>query len=232
MNARRTPSRRRHPPLVRIWHQIRVRPRLVSSVAAGVATFFALPAGMALPTRALVTWVTGGGLYLLLAFMLTWRASVEHMRWRARIQDDGAAVILFLTVAAAGASLVAIVMELAGLKAVEPVRQATHLMLAGATFLVSWLLVHTSFALHYAHVYYVAQGHDHAAPLDFPNQETPCYLDFLYFSMVVGMTSQTADVALTSTRMRRLVMVHGAIAFVFNTTLLALTINVAASLLG
>lgn len=229
---KRTRSAKRHPLLVRVWHPIRVRPRLVLSVLAGVAMFLALPASIAAPTRALVTWVTGGGLYLLLAFIIISRASIEHMRWRARIQDDGAAAILFLTVAAAVASLAAIVMELAGLKSVAPVRQAMHLTLAGATFLVSWLMVHTTFALHYAHAYYVAQGREHAAPLAFPNQEMPCYMDFLYFSMVVGMTSQTADVAVASTRMRRLVMVHGMIAFVFNTTLLALTINVAAGLLG
>ena len=183
-------------------------------------------------TRALITWVVGAGLYLLLAFVLIVRASVEHMRWRARIQDDGAAVVLFLTVVAAAASLVAIVMELSGLKSFTPSRQALHLGLAGATFVASWLLVHTSFALHYAHVYYVSLGGNGAAPLEFSRQEAPVYMDFLYFSMVVGMTSQTADVVIASTRMRRLVMVHGMIAFVFNTSLLALTINVAASLLG
>ena len=100
------------------------------------------------------------------------------------------------------------------------------------TFAASWLLVHTSFALHYAHAHYVAMDRDPSAPLQFPLQDAPAYMDFLYFSMVIGMTSQTADVAICSTRMRRLVMAHGMIAFVFNTTLLALTINVAASLLG
>lgn len=195
-------------------------------------TFLLMPSEFATSTRALVTWNVGSGLYLLLAFTLMVRASVEHMRWRARVQDDGAAVVLFLTVAAAIASLVAIGMELSGLKTATPVRQGLHLALAGMTFMASWLLVHTSFALHYAHAYYVSLGKDGRAPLEFPGQGEPVYMDFLYFSIVVGMTSQTADVAITSTRMRRLVMAHGMISFVFNTTLLALTINVAASLLG
>jgi uncharacterized membrane protein len=202
------------------------------SILAGVLAFLLLPTELSASTRALVTWVVGSGLYLLLAFFLIVRASVEHMRWRARIQDDGAAVVLFLTVFAAVASLVAIVMELSGLKSFTPTRQALHLGLAGATFIASWLLVHTSFALHYAHAYYVSLAENGAAPLEFSRQEAPVYMDFLYFSMVVGMTSQTADVVIASTRMRRLVMVHGMIAFVFNTSLLALTINVAASLLG
>lgn len=199
---------------------------------AGVMAFLILPAELAISTRALLTWNVGAGLYLLLAYILIMRASIEHMRWSARVQDDGAAVVLFLTVAAAVASLVAIVMELSGLKSGTLVRQTLHLGLVGATFMASWLLVHTSFALHYAHAYYVSPGENGAAPLEFPRQEAPSYIDFLYFSMVVGMTSQTADVAIASTRMRRLVMVHGMIAFVFNTTLLALTINIAASLLG
>ena len=101
-----------------------------------------------------------------------------------------------------------------------------------ATFAASWLLVHTAFALHYAHAYYVILGEAGCPPLEFPRQDAPAYLDFLYFSLVVGMTSQTADVAIATTRMRRLVMAHGLIAFVFNTTLLALTINIVASLLG
>lgn len=221
-----------HSPIARAWHQLLGRPRLVLSGLTGLLVFLLLPVELAISTRVLVTWVAGAGLYLLLAFILIWRASIEHMRWRARIQDDGAAVVLFLTVAAAVASLIAIFMELNGLKSVTPVRQMLHLGLAGATFLASWLLVHTAFALHYAHAYYVSQGKAGAAPLEFPSQKMPSYMDFLYFSMVVGMTSQTADVAIANTQMRRLVMVHGMIAFAFNTTLLALTINIAASLLG
>ncbi|HQW20797.1 MAG TPA: DUF1345 domain-containing protein [Rhodocyclaceae bacterium] len=230
MKPHRTGTRR--SPIARAWHQVLVRPRLVLSGLAGLLVFLLLPVELAISTRALMTWVVGAGLYLLLAFVLIWRASIEHMRWRTRIQDDGAAVVLFLTVAAAVASLVAIIMELAGLKSITPVRQALHLGLVGATFLASWLLVHTSFALHYAHAYYVSQGKEGAAPLEFPDQKMPSYMDFLYFSMVVGMTSQTADVAIATTQMRRLVMVHGMIAFAFNTILLALTINIAASLLG
>lgn len=168
----------------------------------------------------------------MLAWIMIGRASLEHMRWRARVQDDGAAVVLFLTVAAAIASLAAVVLELSGMKTYPLTRQGLHVGLAAVTFMASWLLVHTSFALHYAHLYYVSVGRNGGPPLEFSRQENPVYMDFLYFSMVVGMTSQTADVVIASTRMRRLVMAHGIIAFVFNTTLLALTINIAAGLLG
>lgn len=219
-------------PIARLWHSMRVRPRLLASVIAGVLAFLLLPPRFTASTRGLITWDVGAGLYLLLAWVMMGRASVEHMRWRARVQDDGAAVILFLTVAAAFASLAAMVLELAGLKTGTHFGQGLHLAFVAATFAASWLLVHTAFALHYAHAYYASAAKDGDAPLAFPRQDAPGYVDFLYFSMVIGMTSQTADVALASTRMRRLVMAHGMIAFVFNTALLALTINVAASLLG
>lgn len=216
----------------KFWRQLRARPRLMIACGVGLLTFVVLPQEFALSTRALVTWDVGAGLFLVLAWVMMGRASLEHMRWRARIQDDGAAVVLFLTVAAAVASLAAIIIELSGLDTLTPARQGLRLALVAVTFVASWLLVHTSFALHYAHAYYASHVRDGSGPLEFPGREAPVYTDFLYFAMVVGMTSQTADVAIASTRMRRLAMAQGIIAFTFNTTLLALTINIAASLLG
>jgi len=202
------------------------------SALAGAFAFTLLPSAFTASSRALVTWDIGAGLYLALAWIVMARASVDHMKWRARVQDDGAAVVLFLTVTGAVASLAAIVIELSGLKTYPSIRQGLHVGLAAITFMASWLLVHTAFALHYAHAYYVSLGKDGAPPLEFSRQTAPVYMDFLYFSAVIGMTSQTADVALATTRMRRLVMAHGIIAFVFNMTLLALTINIAAGLLA
>lgn len=223
-----------HPahPLARLWHQLRARPRLASSILLSACLFAGLPHSLDLTTRALVTWDVGAGLYLMLGWIMMNRSSEEHLRWRARIQDDGAAAILFLTVAAAIASLAAIILELSDLKSLSPMQRGQHVALVALTFATSWLIVHTAFALHYAHVYYVAGTRNGEAVLMFPQQEKPVYLDFLYFSMVIGMTSQTADVAIADTRMRRLVMTHGIVAFVFNTTLLALAINIAGGLLG
>ncbi|SBT08242.1 conserved membrane hypothetical protein [Candidatus Accumulibacter aalborgensis] len=213
-------------------HQVRARPRLLAACAVAVLTFFALPAEFTSSTRALVTWDVGALLYLILAWVIMARASLDHMTRRARMQDDGAAVVLFLTVAAAVASIAAIVLELSGLKTLTPSRQSLRLALVAVTFVASWMLVHTSFALHYAHAYYISLAKHGNSPLKFPGKDAPVYMDFLYFAMVVGMTSQTADIAIASSRMRRLAMAQGIIAFAFNTTLLALTVNIAASLLG
>ena len=111
-----------------------------------------------------------------------------------------------------------------------------RLVLSVVTVVASWLFLHTVLALHYAHQYYWPKRQPshpdaHHGGLEFPGGESPDYMDFLYFSFVLGATSQTSDVAITGKQIRRLAMLHGTLAFAFNTLLLALTINVAASLL-
>jgi uncharacterized membrane protein len=212
------------------FRNIRVRPRLSAATAIGMVLIVLLPKTIAGPTRALLAWDLGAGLYLGLAWTMMFRASVEKMRWRARIQDDGAEVILALTVVAAVASLAAILLELIGIKGLSPQMQTLHLGLAALTILLSWSFVHTAFALHYAHEFYDDAGKDAHPCLDFPGNSEPDYVDFLYFAFVLGTTSQTSDVTINSSPMRRLALLHGVIAFFFNTTLLALMVNIAAGL--
>ena len=215
----------------RLWHQVKVRPRLVLSLLAGLFFSFLLPDHLHFSTRALLTWDLGAGLYLILGFIMMFTTSLETMQKRARMQDDGALFVLGITIFAAIASLAAIVFELSGLESRSTLGQSIHVLLVVGTFAISWLLVHLSFALHYAHLFYLKKNQTGQAILDIAGQEYPIYTDFLYFSIVVGMTSQTADIGLASSQMRRLVMTQGLIAFVFNTSLLALTINIAASLI-
>ena len=86
------------------------------------------------------------------------------------------------------------------------------------------------FALHYAHDYYANLAQAPHGGLDFPGGQLPDYGDFLYFACVIGTSGQTADVSFTSRRMRRTGTVHCVLAFFFNTTLIALTINIASGL--
>lgn len=214
-----------------VLRSIRVRPRLAMSMAIGLSVLLLLPHSIAGPTRALAAWDVGAGLYLALAWTMMARGSVEKMRWRAKRQDDGALAVLTLTITASVASLAAIVLELIGIKNQAPGVQTSHIALAMGTILCSWCLVHTAFALHYAHEFYSDDKAPARACLEFPGSTQPDYLDFLYFSFVIGTTSQTADVNITSSQMRRLALAHGVIAFFFNTTLLALTVNIAAGLI-
>ncbi len=217
-----------------VLHQVRERPRLATATLVGLAAFLAA-AMLPEPGRTLVAWDAGAGSYVVLAWAMmlsAWHRRVEKMKWRARLQDDGALTVLVLTLAATFASLAAIVLELVRVQGLPPEERSTPLLLAGATIFISWCFVHTAFALHYAHEFYVDRGSAGEPGLAFPGAAPPDYLDFLYFSFVIGTTSQTADVSIVSRGMRRLALVHGILAFVFNTTLLALTINIAAGLFG
>ena len=222
-----------------VFHQIRVRPRLATATAVGILAWFVHPRvtdQLTDPTqRVLVAWDVGAFLYLVLAWTMMLRnrhGGVEKMKWRSRLQDDGALAVLVLTLAATAASLAAIVFELAHVQAHLDGNSNPTLLLAGVTIFLSWSFVHTAFALHYAHEYYVDRGPAGEPGLAFPDGASPVYLDFLYFSFVIGTTSQTADVSIVSRGMRRLALLHGIVAFVFNTTLLALTVNIAAGLFG
>ena len=194
-------------------------------VAVGLA---ALP-GSRLMGRVLVGWDVGVALYLILAFQTMAASDVRAIRRRAAEQDEGRATILVLTVAAALASLAVIIAELGSSAGSVGSRQPAHLVHASITILLSWTLIHTIFALHYAHEYYDETA---GGGLVFPGQEQePDYWDFVYFSFVIGMTSQVSDVGVTSRLIRRTVAAHGVVSFFFNVALLALTINLAASAL-
>jgi len=132
-----------------------------------------------------------------------------------------------LTVAAALASLAAIFAQLGSSAAANGGRQPINMILASLTILLSWAFIHTIFALHYAHEFYDETA---SGGLAFPGDDRePDYWDFVYFSFVIGMTSQVSDVGVTSKQIRRTVAAHAVVSFVFNVALLALTVNLAAS---
>jgi uncharacterized membrane protein len=173
-------------------------------------------------TRALIAWDVTVALYLIAAFTTMWRASIARIRSHAIAADDGRIAILALTAGAALASLLAIVAEIgAG-------RGTGEVTLAIVTIALSWAMVHTSFAFHYAHDYYRLQP---PGGLKFPDEDKPDYWDFVYFSFVIGMTAQVSDVAISDRTIRRTAAAHGVVSFVFNTALLALMVNIAASAL-
>jgi uncharacterized membrane protein len=220
----------------RFVRQIQVRPRLFISAALGLLMMALLPPQMAqsLTARMLIAWNTGVWVYVVLVAVMMARSSSEKMRLRAKVEDEGQLVILGLVITAAVASLAAIVAELAQVKDLERLSKLAHVGLAVATILSSWVFTHMMFALHYAHDYYLSQSkdmHGQAGGLSFPGTDSPDYGDFVYFAFVIGTSGQTADVAFTSSGMRRIGLIHCVLAFLFNTTLLALTINIAASML-
>jgi uncharacterized membrane protein len=217
------------PPLpVRV---ARLHAKLMIAAVVGLAVIVLAPGDFRLPTRLLIGWDVGVGLYLALIHPTILRADVERIRQRAREQDEGAFAILLLSIGATLASLVAVVFELGGSKQAPPDQAIIQVLLAMTTILLSWSFVHTIFSIHYAHEYYGERSDGLIGGLKFPDDKNPDYWDFLYFSLVIGMTSQVSDVAITSKVIRRLAAVHGVLSFFFNLTVLALTVNMISNLI-
>jgi uncharacterized membrane protein len=212
---------RKLPKAVRVVY---ARPRTFLSMAVGIVAFLLLPGSLRPVTRGLIGWDIFVAMYLVLVYTMMLRSGLGSIRRTAALQDDGRFLIPLLTALGAFASLAAIVTELGAAHRGPP-----ELMLATLTIALSWAAVHTAFALHYAHDYY--RG---AKPggLQFPSgdeHDHADYWDFVYFSFVIGMTAQVSDVGITDKTIRRTVTAHGIISFVFNTALLALMVNIAAS---
>ncbi|MBV8046535.1 MAG: DUF1345 domain-containing protein [Paludibacterium sp.] len=210
---------------------LRARPRLLMAgfLALAVGTF-APPAAAPLD-RTLLAWNGGCWFYLLALWELMLRATPERIRHIARLEDEGAVAVLTAVSIGMVMSLLAIILELASAKGLTGTARDAHLALAGATLLAAWLLLPTMFAMHYAHMFYGAR--EEARPLLFPDRPaTPDYWDFAYFSFTIAVASQTADIAPGNRAARRAVLAQSILAFVFNTSVLAMSINVAASLVS
>ncbi len=212
---------------------VRARPRLFIATLVAVLVGLWLPAEVAhqAATRWLLAWNSGAWLYVGLAAVMMTRSTPHGIRHRAQLQDDGKWAILVLVVLAALASLGAIAGELTMVKDLQGAAKLRHVALAGLTVMSSWAFIQIMFTLHYAHDYYSSVCKNQAPGLLFPGDEAPTYGDFFYFAAVIGTSGQTADVSFASRHMRQLGTVHCILAYLFNTTVLALLINIGASLL-
>jgi uncharacterized membrane protein len=205
---------------------LKARWRLLLSVLVGVALIVLLPAELRKVSRFLVSWDVGVALYLLLVLWKVVRSDASHVRRESALQDEGRFAIPILTVTAALASLAAIVFWLRTAPGGETSRPG-DLALLFLTILLSWAFIHVIFALHYAHEYY-AEHRGAGGGLRFPGDADPNYWDFLYVAFAIGTATQVSDVAVTSKAIRKTATAHGIVSFVFNVTLIALTVSIAA----
>ncbi|MDR7272300.1 putative membrane protein [Pelomonas saccharophila] len=215
---------------MKLWTQLRLRPRLLTAILVGSALAAAWPGMMSLQTRLLIGWNLVIWIYLPLAlWMMLGRAGSTDVQANARRLNEGVRVILVLAVLGALASLAAITLEL---QAARQQHDPRYVLLALTTVAGSWLLLPVEFGIAYASLYHGGGKASHG--LEFPGEEEgpPDYGDFLYFSITVAATSQTSDVCVSSRAMRRLVLVQALLAFVFNTGVLALSINILAGLIS
>ncbi len=224
------------PSLGRSLRPFTARPRLSLSLLLGLAVGLGLavsPLGLRPATCGVIGWDAACVLFIGSVLSMMRGRTAPDIRKMAASQDEGKLMILALVIIAAAASLAAIGAELSLAKGDHGLLKAGRVGLAFATVAASWFVTQLIFALHYAHDYYGPGpgGKAEAGGLSFPGDEDPDYWDFLHFAVVIGVACQTADICLTSKPMRRLGTVQSAIAFTFNTVVLALTINLLASLI-
>jgi uncharacterized membrane protein len=212
---------------------MRGRPRMFASAVIGIIAGLVLPSRINPITRGLLAWDVACVVLLLLTVQLFSSDRPGGMAADAERQEEGEWTVFWVTVGAVTASFLAILGEFSLLKDLHEPSKSLHVLLVAATLLLSWLTTHTIFAYRYAHEYYET---DRATGqiiggLTFPEDATPDYWDFFYFALVLGMTFQVSDVQITRRSLRRLAAAHGLLGFLYNAVVLALTVNIAASLL-
>lgn len=216
-----------------VWRVVASRPRLFAGAACGVAVLLGQWAVMG-RMRPIIAWDVGAMVYLALAAVLFFKVTEPSaMARNAAAQQEGEWTIFALEVGAAAASFSVILNEFTAISALHGTDKGLRLALVALTLFVSWLMTQVSFAVRYAHEYYEKgqDGEGYRRGLEFPGEPSPDYLDFVYFAVVVGMTFQVSDVQITARHLRRLAALQGLVAFLFNTIILALTVNLVAGLL-
>lgn len=206
--------------------------RLSLGLVPAVAAFLLTPVSWHLMTRLVAAWDAFSLTNLVLAWGIIASAEVKHIRRIVAREDPGRHLVFALVLLAASSSLLAVVYLLSSVRTTSGDMRYLHVGLAIAGVVLSWLLVHTIFTLRYAHIFYGDGTSQKEGGLQFPGEEKePDYFDFAYFSFVVGMTAQTADVSISSQKLRRLALLHGLLSFGFNTIVVALSISGLAVLL-
>jgi uncharacterized membrane protein len=216
-----------------IWiNNLDAHHRLYITLAVALLVWIATTLKVTFPINLLLTWLAYAGCSLFFAWITIFSSHPKEVRKIASRQDSSRALVFLFVIGAALISLVAVLILLKGTNGLSKSASHLHVLLSVACVAISWWLVHTIFTLRYAHFYYCGTervgelADEPEGGLEFPGKLEPDYLDFAYFSFVIGMTFQVSDVEISSRRIRRLSLLHALISFVFNTVILALSINV------
>ena len=223
-------------PDKRIFFRMDANYRLMIALCVSIIVFCFIRDSYSLPALILFTWITFASMIIILDWIIIFSSHPREVRKIAKLQDSSRITIFLIVLSASLASLVAIVFLLKSTKGHSKTEFNEHIVLAISAVVVSWWLVHNIFTLLYAHLYYDtdtdAGETKTIGGLEFPGNEEPDYLDFVYFSFVIGMTFQVSDIEISSRYIRRFALLHALISFAFNTTILALSINVISGLVA
>ncbi len=218
-----------------IFFRLDAHYRVYFSLFVSLVVFFLTMHKYNAPAVALISWIAFALAVIIMDWVIILMAHPREIRKIARLQDSSRTFIFLFVIAASVISLAAILLLLKSSKVQGHGDITGHILLAMASVIVSWWLVHTLFTMRYAHLYYDTDTDDGKTKpyggLQFPDENEPDYLDFVYFSFVIGMTFQVSDVEIADRDIRRLAWIHGLISFAFNTAIVALSINIISSLI-
>lgn len=200
---------------------------IISFIVAAIAYYFLPPTYNHL-FKLLIAWISFSMTYIILCWIVIILLPVSRIKKNAGIEDGSKSFVFTMVLMASFASLLAVLI-LATQKHQNP-EGILFIPIVISGMILSWILVHTVFIFHYAHLYY--RNNIGGKGLNFPGYEAPDYIDFAYFSFVLGCTFQVSDVEISSRAIRRIALFHGILAFALNTFVLALTINIIAGLMG
>lgn len=181
----------------------------------------------------MICWSVFALSYIITSCVVFFRQKPAQIRELSKREDGSRLYVFSLVILTSFVSMLTVLLLMRS-QNVKATPEIIFIPVAIGSMLFSWIMVHTIFAFHYAHLYYGDDTNDstkHAEGLEFPGKEKPDYFDFAYFSFVIGMTFQVSDVDVTSRSIRRLVLLHGLLSFGLNTFVVALTINLIAGLL-
>ncbi|HUB67957.1 MAG TPA: DUF1345 domain-containing protein [Candidatus Methylacidiphilales bacterium] len=209
--------------------------RFIIACGLAVLTFTGLHGHTAYSTQLAATWDVFALSIVVMAWYTLSTKDPYEVRRDASLQDTSRTFLFIAVISAALVSLCAVFILLGPAKDLPPGRFTIHILVSVGAIVLSWTLVHTLFSLRYAHFYYIdaheVNRDDVEGGLIFPGEQNPDYLDFAYFSFIIGMTCQVSDVQISSKKMRRLATIHGLISFAFNTAILAMFVNIVAGLI-
>ncbi|WP_407484660.1 DUF1345 domain-containing protein [Elizabethkingia anophelis] len=213
--------------ILNIIKKLRPIHRVMLSIIISGLIFIIVPSVLPVLPRILITWLGFAITYISICWITIFKMSVTEIIRKASIEDGSKTFVFLLVILASFACLFTVLLMVMGFND-KNISQWFMVLIAVGSMISSWALVHTLYTFHYAHLYYKTKG---GKGLDYPGDEKPDYLDFAYFSFVMGCTFQVSDVEISSKEIRRVALFHGLLSFALNTFVVALTINIIAGLI-
>jgi uncharacterized membrane protein len=215
-----------------IINRLNAAQKLIASFLIAIITFFLTNSSFhGRMLHVLGSWDVFCIFFLLLHWITFFTSGSQQIRAEAKKQDEGRVAVFIIALMATLAALMAAVVLLTSKE--KSYHEISLLLCTFGGLILSWTLMHTIFTIRYAHIYYADDKDDnslHAGGLEFPKEKHPDFLDFAYYSFIIGMTFQVSDVSVSSRHIRRLTLLHSLMSFAFNTIIVALTVNLIAGL--